>query len=471
MIPIIYASQTGNSLHLANLLCKINPLVYKSISLECFDWTKINNFEFIIFIVSTHGFGQPPFNAAEFYDTICNIPCTDVFTFKFAMLSLGDSSYQKFCHFGNVLSKKLTELGAVEILYERGDSMDPDGMYEGYFRFENFIKNNFKDRDENDIVNLPLKLKEEYEATAIENTEINSDLFELKLEVKNYNNFYPGDCIGILPQSSTNFPHLNISENRFLQENVDFRATPHWTIFQELGNFTDNTIYKEKIKEISESYDLYYSYVLKPKRTILEICYDLGIKELPFEFLKNLNQIVRRFYSVSKTGESTFSILYNIHKIKTGLSTDRLGLCTQFMKKLKIGEKLQIVFGKSRLYFEDKNLLFFCTGTGFTLPRSVIYHNFSSPKNIIIYYGYRNKEDDLTFLVENNPNFNKFTLYKTSSAITKKYIMGLFREKNGIQDINKWLVFVSGNCRLNKEIKNTLKREFLENVNFQSETW
>ena len=50
------------------------------------------------------------------------------------------------------------------------------------------------------------------------------------------------------------------------------------------------------------------------------------------------------------------------------------------------------------------------------------------------------------------------------------YIQDVYR-KNKVKNIDEWLVFVSGNTRLNKEIKKVLFEVHGKNVNFQSETW
>lgn len=129
----------------------------------------------------------------------------------------------------------------------------------------------------------------------------------------------------------------------------------------------------------------------------------------------------------------------------------------------KTGE-FYIGIEESKLYFEEKNLLFFSTGAGITLPRSVMHY--FKDKRIRIYYGFRYYQVDQLCYEE----FKNVEIYFSSSQDDKKYVMDVYR-MNPVENIDNWLIFTSGNARINKEIKKMMKEIYGKDVFLQSETW
>ncbi|MGV0742069.1 diflavin oxidoreductase [Mycolicibacterium sp. XJ870] len=78
-----------------------------------------------IVITSTFGEGEFPDNAALFWEAI-SADTDRLDHMSFAVLALGDSSYELFCHAGKLLDERLEELGAIRLL----ERVDVDGFYE-----------------------------------------------------------------------------------------------------------------------------------------------------------------------------------------------------------------------------------------------------------------------------------------------------------------------------------------------------
>jgi sulfite reductase alpha subunit-like flavoprotein len=120
-IYILYGSQTGNSEsianHLENILTEDNNKV-KCLTLNNAINLDFKDSRFVFIICSTTGNGEPPLNADKWWRTMKNrsIDKNKFSNIKFAVLGLGDSNYDKFCHMGKSIDKRISELGGERVL-------------------------------------------------------------------------------------------------------------------------------------------------------------------------------------------------------------------------------------------------------------------------------------------------------------------------------------------------------------------
>ena len=115
-VDIYYATETGNSKALALQLMKaLKAANYKvkNSAVNRFDAKKINKDHIGIFLCSTHGEGEPPESALAFFDSIKALSNTPLKDMPYAVLGLGDSSYEIFCGAATDLDKELIRLGGV----------------------------------------------------------------------------------------------------------------------------------------------------------------------------------------------------------------------------------------------------------------------------------------------------------------------------------------------------------------------
>ncbi|WP_411828811.1 flavodoxin domain-containing protein [Mycobacterium intracellulare] len=79
-----------------------------------------------IVVTSTFGDGEFPDSAALFWEAISAESADQLDHLKFAVLALGDSSYELFCNAGRLLDERLQALGAVRLTAR----VDVDGAYQ-----------------------------------------------------------------------------------------------------------------------------------------------------------------------------------------------------------------------------------------------------------------------------------------------------------------------------------------------------
>ncbi|MCW8876986.1 MAG: flavodoxin domain-containing protein, partial [Kangiellaceae bacterium] len=120
---VLYASQSGNAEKVAQLLySKLSGAGVDAqlASVADFKTKELKQQQVILMVASTHGEGEPPDDAIDFHEFVLGKRAPKLDGVKYAVLSLGDSSYEFFCQTGKDFDQAFSKLGA-EALLERVD--------------------------------------------------------------------------------------------------------------------------------------------------------------------------------------------------------------------------------------------------------------------------------------------------------------------------------------------------------------
>ncbi|MFA7819657.1 assimilatory sulfite reductase (NADPH) flavoprotein subunit [Aeromonas dhakensis] len=114
-LTILYGSQTGNAKVVASAIkaqAEARGLPVTLTSMADYKPKQLKKDTHLLVVVSTYGEGEPPESAVDLYEQLKKGKVGKLEGLKFAVLGLGDSSYEFFCQTGKDFDSLLTKAGA-----------------------------------------------------------------------------------------------------------------------------------------------------------------------------------------------------------------------------------------------------------------------------------------------------------------------------------------------------------------------
>ena len=142
---------------------------------------------------------------------------------------------------------------------------------------------------------------------------------------------------------------------------LDLQAVPGRYFFELLAKFTDDEQEKEKFIEFTtiEGQQELFNYCNRPRRNSLEVLSDFSlhtVPNIPFEYLFDLFPVMKpRSFSIANSLSfvpDRIQLLVAVVKYKAKLMEEpRLGLCSNFLANLNIGDMVNIWVKKGTISF------------------------------------------------------------------------------------------------------------------------
>lgn len=376
-MTILYGSQTGNSQGLAEKyasLLKAQNVDVTVSSLGKFKASNLKKITNLLLIVSTHGEGDPPDQAIQFYEFLHSKRAPKLEHLQYSVLALGDSSYEFFCKTGKDFDEQFAKLGATRIVPRTDCDVDYDDAAAQWFSAvqQEFLKQattiSVTSTQSDEIQGATTySRKNPFYAEVLENINLNgrgsnkeTRHLELSIEGANFQ-FEPGDSIGIQPENSEPLVDALLGV-------LQFDPATEVTVFDETVSLK-NALQKkleitvlskpvlEKIKAYTE-HNEFSSLLEEPNawkdyakgRDLLDVVEDFA----PFtwsaqQFVDILRKIPSRLYSIASSQLANHDEVHlTISKVSYETNgRQRLGVCSGSVAELQIGATLPIYVHKN----------------------------------------------------------------------------------------------------------------------------
>ncbi|WP_031435165.1 assimilatory sulfite reductase (NADPH) flavoprotein subunit [Methylomarinum vadi] len=333
-ITILVGSQTGNSEALAEqtqALARERGLRAVIKDMGDYKAPQLKTEKFLLVIVSTYGEGEPPDNARELYEFLFSKRAPSLKNTQFAVLALGDSSYEFFCKTGADFDRRLEELGAAR-LHERVDcDVDYETAAEGWI---NAVLEDLSQRTQSapsataqpasplsSAGTSPYSRKHPFPAVLLEDIVLNgrgsqkeTHHYELSLEGSGLH-YEPGDALGVYPCNAPEMVdellkklHFNGEEkidndgkdstlSEALLRNYEI-TTPTRPMLQKYAALINNAELARLLDEAHKQALADYLY----GREIIDVVTDFPGGELnPQDFIGCLRKLPPRLYSIASS--------------------------------------------------------------------------------------------------------------------------------------------------------------------------
>ncbi|GAB1606870.1 NADPH-dependent diflavin oxidoreductase 1 isoform X1 [Argonauta hians] len=319
-ICVLYGSQTGTAQEVAERIgreAKRRCFSTKVLPLDSFPLASLINQKLVVFVCATTGNGDPTDNMKLFWKFILkkSLPSDSLCSLNYAVLGLGDSSYQKYNVVAKKLFRRLQQLGGEPVqpvgLGDDQHELGPDAVIDPWI----------KDLWQNILLQFPLlpgqvplpdhhRLPPKYKMQYIESTELadtpvvapdlKSHLAEVvtnhrvtadnhfqdvrlvTMDISPYGlSYHPGDVLMVQPENSEESVQefleclqLDANQSFMLEPNdpdipvppelpqpctiyhllktyLDICAIPRRYFFELMASFSDDELEKEKLEEFT----------------------------------------------------------------------------------------------------------------------------------------------------------------------------------------------------------------------------
>ena len=428
---ILYASQTGNAQEIAESLQQsLESKGYKTNLESTLDikLARLKDYALIVVIASTHGEGEPPDDAIDFYEAVLSKKAPSLNGVKHAVLGLGDSSYEFFCQTAKDFDSALLKLGSVPLI-ERLDC-DVDYQQEA-LNWTTQLVGAIADIQPptlttaalvENIIQFPYSKEKPFAATLSIIQKLTApgsikDTYHLEIDLAGSGLSYgPGDALGVWADNDKALVKEILDElNIESQARVRFKDE-EFSIEELLRKKLEITLLNkglievlatlggsQKLLEITETY--YSDYIRNHQ--LIDVLKLANVTLEAQQLVAMLKPLKPRLYSISSSiDENPEEVHITLNHLQDENEDGiRYGLASHFLtRQLEEGDKVNVYVDRNKnfkLPSSDKAIIMVGPGTGIAPFRSFLQQREAE------------QAKGRNWLFFGNPNFNTDFLYQT----------------------------------------------------------
>jgi len=510
-ITVLYGSQTGNSKKIAESLHTALELNGNQAELKnTLDYRpqQLKKEQKVILIISTQGNGEAPDEALGFYKYITGERAPRLENLEFAVLGLGDSSYDDYCKTGKDVDSALEKLGAKRF-HSRID-VDLDFEDDVITWKKDILSKNEPKSDT--VVSFAPKLggvtpelestvesyseSNPYQAeilnvldlTTAESTQ-NAYHIELAVEADGLS-YKAGDILAVIPDNQDELVDTLISKLDFnANESVtlkkgQFELRTAFKHHLEIANLTANVVktYAGFIKSESLQTLLDDKEALKDYLNgsdLLDLVTDYPGEISTQDLVASLRPLISRQYSIASSEEiheeEVHILIKPVTYTKGEKNRKHLGVTSNWLKDKQLGDTVPVHI-KANSSFKlpensdnnkDKKIIMIGAGTGVAPFRSFLYERESKgiKGNSWLFFGEQRFRSDFLYQTEWQKFLKDGTLEKMNVAFSRDQAEKVYIQHKLLEEaasVYEWIeqgatLYICGDINnLAKDVHNTL---------------
>lgn len=438
----------------------------------------------VLFVVSTHGEGDPPPAAFRFFRQLSKLS-VELTELKFAVCALGDSEYEHFCQAGKDLEKHLLRLGAQAVL----PRVDCDAAFEK--SAAGWISSVSKwltgDQTANGVTLDATQSRQWHRAVITEKRLLNpgsSDaVWHLNLAIDGQNASYKtGDSVGIVPRNLDELvDQLLLALNLPAGEPVDQEQTVLRGFLQakaELTNLSRDLL----MRYLALSADENLADLLNDEQATLDYLHQHDFLDVVNDFPCHLagtdlpallDKPKVRYYSIASCQEVSLNELHlTVKKVQyEHKERRRHGAASSYLSHwLEVGTSVSFFLSPDdefRLPEPSVPAIFIGAGTGIAPIRAFLAERaMKSGSRNWLFFGEKTRERDYLYGTELEIRKQIGELERLNLAFSrdqqhKVYVQDLILKEAG--ELNEWLkagahIYVCGSLKMGQAVKESFNK-------------
>ena len=503
-LKILYGTHTGRSKIIAGKLAgKLAGLGVEvvSVALDEYRTRQLTSETNVVFIVSTHGEGEPPAMAEDFHGFITGKRSPKLPNLNYSVVALGDKSYKFFCKTGIDIDQALEKSGANSILPILTLDVDFDEEIDRWIAdFTDVFVEIPADKTQSNIQNSTESTetytrKNPFLATVVDKVKItgrdsDKEVYHVELSLEGSGITYePGDSVGILANNPPQLVddilnHLGLdgAESVTIKEGV-FLLSEALSNHLEITVINRDVIQKYQAKaENSELQKVIESEELLDRYLYGHDVLDL-LEDFPFSFsAQDLADVLRAFparlYSISSSqaavGDEVHITVSTVRYSNKGRL--RGGACSTYLAdRIEIDSQVAVFIEKNPAFKlpenEETPVILIGAGTGVAPYRAFLQQREANNQKgkTWLFFGERRFHSDFLYQVEwqkllKDGYLEKFDVAFSRDQEEKIYVQNRLIEKQ--KEVFEWLknganIYLCGDMKqMAHDVQNTLLQIF-----------